>query len=124
MIEAAAQPARRVDAGLQQVDLEAELAEQRRERAVQLVAEAPATAQGDLFGERDLVELDGHAEMDVEVLERHALDVRPVEQRERVRGGQRPAVGTQARQIRSGQIGAHGPPGYAASVPRTSAPKR
>ena len=99
-------------------------AEQRRERAVQLVTEAPATAQGDLFDERDLVELDGHAEMDVEVLERHALEVRPVQPRERVRGGRRPAVDAQARQIRSGQIGAHGPPGYAASVPRTSAPKR
>ena len=124
MIEAAAQPARRVDAGLQQVDLEAELAEQRRERAVQLVTEAPATAQGDLLGERDLVELDGHAEMDVEVLERHALEVGPVQPRERLRGGRRPAVDPQARQIRERSDRGAWPAGYAASLPRTSAPKR
>ena len=84
--------------------------EQRRERAVQLVAEAAATAQGDLLGERDLVELD-RARRDGCRGSRtaRARGAPDAAARSVVRGRRRPAVGTQARQIRErsdpGRIG-------------------
>jgi hypothetical protein len=64
------QPGRPVHTGRQQRHLGAERPQQRRERAVELVAETAAAADH-LGHQAVLVELDRHAEVDVEVLERH-----------------------------------------------------
>ena len=85
MPEALAETVRAVDTSREQLDGEAERDEQRGEGAVQLVAEPAARAHGDLLDERRHVQHDRHAEVDVEVLERHPHAMRTVQAPQRTR---------------------------------------
>ena len=73
------------DARLEQRRVEPERGQERREGAVQLVAEPAPASHRDLLDERVLLEHDRHTQVDVEVLERHGPQVRHVQATQPVR---------------------------------------
>ena len=125
---------------LEQLDREAKAGQQIRERAVELVAEASATTQRDPLGKCARIELDRNPELDVEVLERHPLEMGAVEGTQRSGRRRRPCVPAQTAEIGVNETGldvfrlrrsrhrtileALVLLGQAASLPRISAPKR
>ncbi len=95
MIELGAEAAARApDAGREHGHLEAQRAQQRGEKAVQLVAEAAAPPHDDLVEQRSLVEHDRPAQPNVQVLEGNRQQVRQVQRPQRLAGRlDRAAVG-------------------------------
>lgn len=79
MVEGRSEPVGAPHPRAEASDVGAERFEQVGEQAVELVAEPAAPAAHDLVEQGVAVEGDRHAEVDVEVLERHVLEVERLE---------------------------------------------